>query len=177
MKFKQTSIKGAFEIENFVAEDERGLFSKTYHANDFLSHGINTHFKESYYSKSKKDVLRGMHFQIPPHEHEKLVYVTEGEILDVIIDLRQSSPSYKTVFSTKLTAFKNSIYVPSGCAHGFLTLSESATVVYNVSSVYHPDADKGIHWNSFNFDWQINSPIISMRDQGFEKFNQTIFFK
>ncbi len=170
MKFENLGIEGCYLVKNFVAHDKRGTFVKTFHEEDFRSEGLQTEFKESYYSLSKKNVIRGMHFQTPPHEHDKLVYVTHGEILDVVLDIRKASKTFGQFISVHLTALSDSIYIPKGCAHGFLTLSSEATVVYNVSTVYNPLADAGILWSSFGFDWQVKEPIVSDRDNSFESF-------
>jgi dTDP-4-dehydrorhamnose 3,5-epimerase len=170
MKFENLGIEGCYLVKNFVAHDNRGTFVKTFHEEEFHSAGLQTKFRESYYSLSKKDVIRGMHFQTPPHEHDKLVYVTHGEIMDVVLDIRKASQTYGQCISVRLRALSDSIYIPKGCAHGFLTLSLEATVVYNVSTVYNPLADGGILWNSFGFEWQINDPIISSRDSAFDSF-------
>lgn len=166
-------IEGCFLVNNFFAEDIRGSFIKTFHYDNFLLNGLQTSFKESYYSTSYKDVIRGMHFQTPPHEHEKLVYVTNGKILDVILDLRVKSSTYLQYITVELVEKSSSIYIPKGCAHGFLTLSEEATVVYNVSTVYNPEFDAGVRWDSFGFDWlDVGLPIISPRDRSFDKVSE-----
>jgi len=173
----ELSIQGVFLVENFVAKDARGLFVKTISASKLKSMGFQDPFRESYYSKSYRNVIRGMHFQIPPYDHDKLVYVTEGNILDVVLDIRISSPTYGKHISFNLSAFGSSVIVPKGCAHGFLTLSESATVVYNVTSEYEPIADKGILWSSFGFNWDVKDPIISDRDKSFPDFSESRFFE
>jgi dTDP-4-dehydrorhamnose 3,5-epimerase len=166
----KTTLDGLYEIHNKVFEDHRGGFVKTFHEETFRENNLETNFKESFYSVSKKGVLRGMHFQKPPHDHVKLVYVTNGEILDVALDIRPNSESYGQCFSVNLSKSNaKSLYIPKGFAHGFLTLSESATVVYLTSTVHNPTADTGIHWNSFGFDWKITQPIISERDSNFIK--------
>lgn len=167
--FIPLKIKGLYEVNNFSAEDDRGIFVKTFHEGFFKNIDFNGVFKESYYSKSYKNVIRGMHFQVPPMDHEKLVYVSDGEILDVIIDVRKSSPTYKIFETIRLSAFGNSVFIPKGCAHGFLTLSDTATVVYNVTTVYNADCDAGILWNSFGLDWKVDLPVISKRDQLFKR--------
>ena len=167
MQIEETSIQGVFLINNFFSQDKRGTFTKTFHAEQFAGAGLRTDFKESYYSTSIKNVIRGMHFQLPPHAHAKMVYVTHGEILDVVVDLRRGSTNFKQSASFVLKAEGKSVYIPEGCAHGFLTLSETATVVYNVTSVYAPEADQGIHWNSLDFNWPVDQPIVSDRDAGF----------
>lgn len=170
-QLKSLDIEGVFEVVNFVAKDERGVFVKTYHKDKLEEEiGIVECFKESYYSQSRKDVIRGMHFQLPPHDHEKLVYVTEGKILDVILDIRKNSTTYGLFRSIELSSFGNAVFIPKGCAHGFLTLSDKATVVYNVTTVYNQEADSGILWNSFGFRWPVAQPILSARDQAFASF-------
>ena len=168
MKLQPLAIDGVFLLENFQAEDERGFFVKTFHEEMFQSKGLQAHFKESYYSVSVKNVIRGMHFQIPPHDHEKVVYVTDGEIMDVILDIRKNSSTYGRFVAVTLMEKSNSIYIPKGCAHGFLTISERATVVYNVATIYQPTADAGIRWDSFGYKWEgVTDPIISPRDRAF----------
>ncbi|UOR03953.1 dTDP-4-dehydrorhamnose 3,5-epimerase [Hymenobacter aerilatus] len=167
MKANPTALAGVLLLENFVSHDKRGTFIKTFHANSFGAEQLTVDFRESYYSVSHKDVIRGMHFQRPPHEHDKLVYVTQGSILDVIVDLRPDSPSYLQHVAIQLNEHISSVYIPRGCAHGFLTLSDTATVVYNVTSVYEPSADAGIRWDSIGFDWPVTEPIVSGRDNSF----------
>ena len=170
IRFQELEIKGVYIVENFIAKDERGVFIKTFHQQKLAEIGVTNSFQESYYSQSVKNVIRGMHFQVPPHDHEKLVYVTRGNILDVILDIRTGSSTYGKAISVKLNEFGNSVFIPKGFPHGFLALSEETTVVYNVSTVYNIDADSGVLWNSFNFDWPIDIPIISMRDNEFSEF-------
>ena len=168
--FNTTEIKDVFVIDNFHSEDIRGTFVKTYSSEKLATTGFDGIFRESYYSRSLKNVIRGMHFQIPPHDHEKLVYVTEGTIMDVVLDLRRNSNTFGRSVSVKLTEFGRSVFIPKGCAHGFLTLSDTATVVYMVSSVYNQSSDSGVLWNSFGFDWQVISPVLSERDKAFQAF-------
>jgi dTDP-4-dehydrorhamnose 3,5-epimerase len=170
MKFQGLAIEGCYLINNFVSNDNRGTFVKTFHGEEFQRMGLQTEFKESYYSLSHQNVIRGMHFQTPPYEHDKLVYVTQGDILDIVLDIRKTSKTFGQSISVQLNALNDSIYIPKGCAHGFLTLSSEAIVVYNVSTVYNPSADSGILWDSFDFDWKISNPIISKRDSSFESF-------
>jgi dTDP-4-dehydrorhamnose 3,5-epimerase len=167
MKANSTALVGVLLLENFVSEDKRGTFVKTFHSGVFQEKGLAVSFCESYYSVSQNNVLRGMHFQLPPHDHDKLVYVTQGKILDVVVDLRTSSSSYLQHIALEVNEHNNAVYIPRGCAHGFLTLSETATVVYNVTSVYNPDADAGIRWDSIGYEWPVNSPVISDRDSKF----------
>jgi dTDP-4-dehydrorhamnose 3,5-epimerase len=122
--FKELRIPGVYLVDNFRAKDERGIFVKTFHKDSSKEIGFNEEFKESFYSQSVKDVIRGMHFQAPPFDHNKLVYVTAGKILDVILDIRSSSPTFGKAVSVELDEFGSSVLIPKGCAHGFLTLSE-----------------------------------------------------
>jgi len=168
MIIKATRLNGVFEIESKKLTDDRGVFIKTFHADVFKEHKLQTDFKESFYSVSKKNVLRGMHFQLPPHDHAKLVYVVDGEILDVVVDIRKESSTFGQFYSTKLSSYNaKSLYIAKGFAHGFLTLSESATVIYSITTVYEPDFDDGIRWDSFGFDWGVKNPIVSERDYDF----------
>lgn len=172
MTIEKTDLNGVLIINNFNAIDDRGLFVKTF--NKRLFHELNLDFeiRESYFSISKKNVIRGMHFQLPPHEHEKLVFVPKGSILDVIVDLRKKSPTYKKYISVELSqANKKSIFIPKGLAHGFKSMEENTITVYNVASEYNPEADAGILYNSFGFDWEVKYPTVSKRDAGFIGLN------
>lgn len=169
-EFEELGLSNVFLIKNQVFNDERGRFIKVFNSDNFIKNDIDCDFKESYYSISHKNVIRGIHFQLPPFEHNKLVYVSKGKILDVILDLRRGSPTYGKYETVYLDENLNSIYIPKGCAHGFGVLSDFAVVHYQVSSVYNPNSDCGILWNSFGFDWPIESPIISKRDLSFNRF-------
>ncbi|MFP3041951.1 dTDP-4-dehydrorhamnose 3,5-epimerase family protein [Treponema primitia] len=168
MNFVSTSIEGQFQGISPVVADERGSFQKFFNFNIFKEHGLQGDFKELYYSVSHKDVIRGMHFQIPPYEHAKLVYVSCGSILDVTVDLRQNSPSFKHVFSTTLCAASGDfLYIPAGVAHGFYALTEESIVHYAQTSCYNKECDKGVLYSSIGFDWHIEHPIVSERDNKF----------
>ena len=163
----ETAIAGCYELQPMVHVDSRGRFVKTYHADYFASNDLETNFREQYYTISRKGVLRGMHFQKPPHQHNKLVYCTSGIILDVVLDLRIGSPSYLKHFSLKLSEeLGNMLYLPTGLAHGFYSVTE-ATVAYNVSTVYVPEFDSGILWSSIGMNWPNMFPDISERDAEF----------
>lgn len=169
MRIKRTNLDGVFEIENRKFKDHRGYFVKTFHQACFLEMGLETDFKESFYSISSQGVLRGMHFQLTPHDHAKLVYVTNGIVLDVVVNIRKESNTFGEYYSTKLSSDNaKSLYIAKGFAHGFLTLSKSATVVYLTSTLYSAEHDAGIIWNSFSCKWGgIISPILSERDSNF----------
>lgn len=173
MELVKTELEGVYIIKNFNADDNRGSFVKTFHKEFFKKHNLCTEFNESYFSISKKDVIRGMHFQLPPFDHEKLVYVPKGKILDVILDLRKNSKTYGKSISVELSdKNRDSIYIPKGLAHGFMSLENETITVYNVAAVYEKDADYGIMFNSFKFDWQCTEPIMSERDKKFVTFDE-----
>ncbi|MCC6185846.1 MAG: dTDP-4-dehydrorhamnose 3,5-epimerase family protein [Chitinophagaceae bacterium] len=152
--------------------DTRGQFVKSFNDQLFQGFGINFQLKESYYSFSGKDVIRGMHFQLPPHQHAKIVFCPVGKILDVALDLRKDSPKYGQAFAQILSSENNkAYYIPEGFAHGFKALTEGALTYYLVSSGYHPASDTGIAYNSFGFDWECALPIMSERDTSFINFN------
>jgi len=165
MIVRETSIAGCFELIPPAFGDDRGLFVKTFHEGMFREHGLNTDWKEGYYSVSRQGVLRGLHFQLPPHDHEKLVYLSAGSVLDAVLDLRQGSPSYGGHLLLELDAERgNMLYLPRGVAHGFYVTSKSATMMYQVSSVYAPQHDAGILWNSAGIGWGVDDPRLSPRD-------------
>ncbi len=174
MKLVETELQGVYIIENFFASDERGSFTKTFNKNFFEKNALCTKFEESYFSTSNKNVIRGMHFQLPPFDHEKLVYVAKGEVLDVILDLRKDSTTYGKSISVNISSEnKKSVYIPKGLAHGFKSLQDDTIMVYNVATVYNQQCDSGVHYNSFGFDWEVENPIVSQRDcllKSFEEF-------
>ena len=175
MKIERTKIEGVYIIDNFNAADERGLFVKTFNSNSFKENNLDFKIRESYYSVSKKNVIRGMHFQLPPHDHEKLVYVAVGSVIDVVVDLRKDSLTYKKHVYVELSASnKKSIYIPKGLAHGFKSLEDNTITVYNVASEYNQLSDAGIHYSSFGFDWQVKEPILSKRDIEFNNLKTFI---
>lgn len=164
----QTAIPGCYELQPSVLKDPRGVFVKTYHADCFREVGLATNWAEQYYSTSAPGVLRGLHFQLPPHDHAKLVYCINGRVWDVAVDLRVGSPSYGQSVTLELSAERgNMIYMPTGLAHGFCTQDEPATLVYNVTSVYQRESDTGIRWDSANVPWPLTRPVLSERDQSF----------
>jgi dTDP-4-dehydrorhamnose 3,5-epimerase len=167
----ETNIDGCFELIPRKIEDPRGSFIKTYHRTTFEEQGLETDWQEEYYSVSHKGVLRGMHFQLPPHDHFKMVYCTSGEVLDVILDLRVGSQTYGTHTIFQLNgATSHMIYIPKGCAHGFYTLSDQATMIYKASTTYAPAYDAGVLWNSVGIPWPVKQICISDRDKSFPVF-------
>jgi len=171
LKISSTKIHGCYEISPKIVSDPRGTFIKTFHKPSFDEAGLLSDFKEQYHSVSNQNVIRGLHFQIPPFDHAKLVYCIDSEVDDFVLDIRIGSPTYGEYFSTKLNFQKgNMIYIPSGCAHGFCTSKKKATLIYNVTAIYNSDFDKGIRWDSAGIIWPIEDPIISEKDQSFPSF-------
>ncbi len=161
-------LDGVKIIKNFYSSDSRGSFTKIINEDDFLKNGMVCDFKESYYSMSNKDVVRGMHFQIPPYDHEKLVNVIKGCVVDVLLDLRKDSKTYGRCSSVMLKDSEHlSLYIPKGFAHGFKCLEDNTIMLYNVTSVYNRECDCGVLWSSIPYDWNIENPILADRDKGF----------
>jgi len=171
MKIIKTLFDSVKCIEMPRFDDERGSFIKWYDDRSFAEKGISACFKESYFSISDKDVIRGMHFQVPPADHEKLVCVTLGAVKDVILDIRQDSPTYGQAMDIVLSADNHlALYIPRGFAHGFMSLEDHTIMNYLVATVYSPEHDKAIRWDSIAYDWKIQDPIISKRDKEAELF-------
>jgi dTDP-4-dehydrorhamnose 3,5-epimerase len=163
---RRTSIPGLALLTPKVTADARGYFVKTVHSEFFLRHGMTSDYVEQYYTVSDVNVVRGMHFQRPPMDHTKLVTCISGKILDVVIDLRHGSPTHRECLSFELQGERGELlYIPNGCAHGFLSQSQDSIVLYNVTSVYAPEYDTGILWNSIGFSWPISDPVLSDRDR------------
>ncbi len=172
MKFNPIRLSGAYLIEFPAPVDNRGKFVKSFHFDEFNKNNAPFELKESYFSFSKKDVIRGMHFQLPPHHHSKVVYCPSGAILDVIVDLRKDSATYGECEGQILSADNNlGLYIPEGFAHGFKALTDDAMTYYLVSSVYNKDNDTGIRYDSIGFNWECENPIISARDLSFGTLN------
>lgn len=168
MNIEKTALEGVYIINNFVAHDDRGTFVKTFNKQNFDKEGLSFEIRESYFSISKKDVIRGMHFQLPPSDHEKLVYVPVGSIVDVVVDLRKNSLTYKRFISLELSAAnRKSIFIPKGFAHGFKSMEDNTITVYNVGTEYDSTSDQGIQFDSFGFDWKVDEVIMSARDKEF----------
>ncbi|MDI9318951.1 MAG: dTDP-4-dehydrorhamnose 3,5-epimerase [Phycisphaerales bacterium] len=162
------SVQEATILDLPAFADPRGSFIKTFNDSLFQSWGIHFQPKESYYSISNQGVIRGMHFQLPPHQHAKIVFCPVGAILDVAVDLRKTSPKYGHCFAQILSAENNkAFYIPEGFAHGFKSLTDGALTYYLVSSEYHPASDSGIAYDSIDFDWACDKPTLSKRDKNF----------
>ena len=159
-------IPGLRLLRPRIAADPRGRFVKVMHAEFFAAHGMRSDFREQYYSVSTQGVIRGFHFQVPPMAHVKLVSCLGGRVLDVVVDLRRGSPHFGEHEMFDLSEDSGAIlYIPVGCAHGFLAQSPSATLLYDVSSVYAPECDRGVRWDSVGVAWPVADAIISTRDR------------
>lgn len=168
MEIEKTFIEGLLVIHLNKLSDDRGAFIKTFNNDFFVQHNLVKDFKESYFSVSGVNVVRGMHFQTPPAQHTKLVYINKGSITDVVLDIRKNSATYGRYFTITLSDTQPKlVYIPEGIAHGFLSLQENSIVTYLQTSVYSKDNDHGIKWDSFGFDWGVTNPIISTRDLSF----------
>ncbi|MFW5644384.1 MAG: dTDP-4-dehydrorhamnose 3,5-epimerase family protein [Bacteroidota bacterium] len=173
--FHETPLSGCYRVKPKAFLDHRGKFIKLFHEPFFEESGFNGRFQESYYSVSGQRVLRGLHFQTPPHAHIKLVGCISGRILDVVADLRINSKTYKKVFATELSSENaEMMYVPEGFAHGFYTLSEEAVFLSFNSKKYAAESDAGIRWNSIDFTWPDHDPVVSEKDMnlpGIDEYN------
>ena len=161
-KFIETSIKDVYKIEVKKFGDNRGYFMETYKDTDFKKAGLNYNFVQDNQSKSKKGVLRGLHFQ-KKFPQAKLVRCIEGVIFDVCVDLKKDSPTYGKWESCILTAEQgNQFMIPKGFAHGFVVLSETATFCYKCDELYHPEDEGGIIWNDpeIGIKWPIDFDVI-----------------
>ncbi len=167
MKINKTFIEDLLIIEPALFKDNRGLFYESYNKNNFHNISKNS-FVQDNESKSYKGVIRGLHFQAPPFEQNKLVRCVSGNILDVSVDLRVNSKTYGKFFSIELSSENNKqIFVPKGFAHGFQVLSDTAIVNYKVDEYYNPKSDSGIIWNDkdLSIDWNLDlKPILSVKD-------------
>ena len=162
-------------IKAFSSEDVRGGFTKFFHHDTFVQAGIEMDIKEVYYSVSQRNVIRGMHFQLPPYDHAKLVHVISGSAIDVVVDLRKNSATYKKCIVVPLNGeMKQAVYIPKGFAHGFKALEDGTVMQYSVSTVYNREADFGIRYDSIGFNWNCEGVIVSERDSefiGLEEFD------
>lgn len=174
MKFQETKLAGVFEIEIEPHSDERGFFARTWCEQEFKDHGLNPALVQCSISlNTRKGTLRGMHYQAAPFPETKVVRCTQGAVYDVVLDLRPESVTFKAWIGVALTAQKrNMIYVPAGCAHGFLTLENEAEVFYQISEFHHPELARGVRWNdsAFRIDWPAKVEVISERDGNYPDF-------
>jgi dTDP-4-dehydrorhamnose 3,5-epimerase len=165
VKLLQTIIPDCFELTFDNRVDSRGNFVKTSHASVLAGLGLECNFRESFYTRSAHNVLRGMHLQLAPADGAKLVYCLQGAILDLALDLRPDSAAFGEVSTFELSeATTTAAYIPCGVAHGFYVLEGPALMMYHVTSEFNPQLDAGVRWDSFGFDWPCTNPHLSARD-------------
>jgi len=166
MKFTETTLPGCILIEPAVFGDARGVFFENWNAAKFAAAGIHAAFVQANISTSSHDVLRGLHYQWPKPQG-KLVQVLEGEVWDVVVDLRRGSPTFGKSAAVVLSAEnRRQLWIPEGFAHGFVTLSERATFSYLCTALYDREADASIRWNDgqLAIDWPLSAPLLSEKD-------------
>ena len=169
MIFREAAIPGVYLIEIEPRQDERGLFARTWCAREFADHGLDPRLVQCSVSfNSQAGTLRGMHYQIAPHAEAKLVRCTRGALFDVVVDLRKDSPTYLRWVGYELSEDNRlSLYVPEGCAHGFLTLQPATEVLYQMSVEYHPGSARAFRWNdpAVGIEWPEAPRVMSQQDR------------
>jgi len=174
MTFLETKISGVFEIRPELIHDQRGFFARSWCQEEFNSHGLNSRLVQCNISGNlRKGTLRGMHYQGAPFAEAKLVRCTRGSIFDVAVDLRQGCPTFRQWTGAVLTAGNHQmLFIPEGCAHGFLTLEDDCEVFYQMSEFYHPETARGVRWDdpAFGIEWPGNVDVISDRDASYADF-------
>lgn len=173
MNIETTPLKDVLILSPNVFNDERGYFFESYN-HQKVADFIKCEFVQDNESLSQKNVLRGLHFQIPPFAQDKLVRVIKGSVLDIAVDLRKSSPTYGQSFSIILSGEnKKQLFIPAGFAHGFITLEDDTIFSYKCSNYYEKNAERTILWNdnSLNIEWNCNQPLLSDKDLIGENFS------
>jgi dTDP-4-dehydrorhamnose 3,5-epimerase len=174
MEYHESKIRGVFEIRIEPKEDERGVFARTWCQKEFEERGLNPRLVQCSLSfNTKKGTLRGMHYQAEPYAEAKLVRCAQGSIYDAVIDLRAQSPTFRNWISVVLDAKKrNMVYIPEGCAHGFLTLEDGSEVFYQMSQFYDAGSARGVRWDdpAFRIAWPQKVTVISERDRTYPDF-------
>jgi len=174
MRFEKLEIDGLCLITPAVFTDDRGFFMETYKRSVFFDNGIKRDFVQDNLSRSKKGVLRGLHYQEGDYAQGKLVRCSKGEVFDVAVDIREGSKTFGQWYGVVLSEDNGKMfYIPEGFAHGFYTLSEEADLAYKCTSEFYAPADRGIIWNDpdINIDWPSDMPILSAKDMGHPRLN------
>jgi dTDP-4-dehydrorhamnose 3,5-epimerase len=177
--FKHLSLSEVILVEPGVFPDGRGLFFELFKASEFTKAGLATHFPQDNFSFSKKDVLRGLHYQKNPKAQGKLVSVLKGSIWDVAVDLRRQSPTFLKWVSAELNDRNRAmLYIPPGFAHGFLALTDDVHLLYKCTHEYDPQADAGVRWDDpeIGISWPIKHPILSEKDRVLPSVSQAELF-
>ncbi len=168
MRIIEEPMPGLKLIEPTVFQDDRGYFYETFNSSTYHAKGIDVNFVQGNESLSQKNVVRGLHFQAPPYGQAKLVRVLQGAVVDVVVDLRKGSPTFKQTYKAKLSGEnKHQLYVPVGFGHGFVTLEDETIFSYKCSNLYNKASEGGVIWNDseLNIDWEVDSPILSEKDE------------
>lgn len=179
MIFHDTKLEGCCLIEPEPVRDERGSFGRIFDKHEFEERGLDARVAQISVSYNEKaGTLRGLHYQEAPHEEAKLVRCIRGRIYDVVVDIRSDSPTYLKWMAVELEAHHGSaLYVPTGCAHGFVTLEPDAEILYQISVPYRSEAARGIRWNdpAIGVSWpQVDDLVLSARDAGWPDFSSTL---
>jgi dTDP-4-dehydrorhamnose 3,5-epimerase len=173
MVFTETSLPGVWIIDVEPVWDERGYFARMFCREEFLQHGLNPHIEQCSMSyNAKKGTLRGLHWQRAPHEEAKLIRCIKGAVWDVAVDVREESDAYRRWFGTELSAGNGkALYIPEGFAHGFVTLENETTVMYQISAEYHPNSAAGLVWDDpvVGIAWPVKPRIISDKDRNWQR--------
>lgn len=167
MQILDTPFSGLLLIKPRVFNDNRGYFFESYNSQAFSKLGIDYCFEQDNQSCSNKDVIRGLHFQMPPFEQGKLIRVISGSILDIVVDLRKDQPTYGKHYKLELNATTNTmLFIPPGFAHGFRSLEDNTIFSYKCTKVYNQPSERTIRWNDpqLNIDWETNTPLLSEKD-------------
>jgi|TARA_B110000902_G_C13899076_1_gene433632 dTDP-4-dehydrorhamnose 3,5-epimerase len=178
LKINITNIQGVYLIKPKIFKDDRGVFFESFNKEIFdnkVDSKIN--FVQDNQSLSSKGVLRGLHFQNPPHAQAKLVSVVKGSVIDVVVDLRKESKTYGNYILEELSEYNNhQLFVPKGMAHGFLTLEDNTIFSYKCSDFYHKESEDSILWNdpALNIKWTNSNPILSEKDENAKKFSSFV---
>jgi dTDP-4-dehydrorhamnose 3,5-epimerase len=166
------SMPGVRYLQPKIFRDDRGELVKPFREDQWADLGITFALRETFFSTSARGVLRGMHFQLPPHDQNKIVYCATGGVLDVLLDLRKSSPAFGRAEAFALSALNRRVlFLPRGVAHGFLAEEDASLMTYLTDTVHHPESDSGVRWDSFGFAWPSPQPIVSARDASHPVFD------
>lgn len=171
MKLRELGVTGAHELEPEPIGDERGFFARTFSEEELDGLGLDGHVAQANCSFNRvRGTLRGLHLQVPPHAETKIVTCTAGRVWDVVADLRPESPTFLRWDAVELSPeVRNQMYVPKGCAHGFVTLADESELRYFVSHPYTPSAEAGVSWDdpALAIEWPVTPEVISERDRSF----------
>lgn len=174
-QINRTKISDCFELIPYIFNDHRGTSIKTYHSVSFESLGIKHGFEEDLLVESKKGVIRGLHYQRPPYEQAKLIMCLKGRIFDVALDIRKNSPTFGQYVTFEIDSRKhNMVYVPAGFAHGYQALEDDTIAYYKMSSVYSPENEGGISYDSLGINWPLSDPVLSEKDSRLKSFAEFV---